>query len=262
MNRPLSFSDTFDGILELVDQLRSEEGCPWDQEQTLQTLSPLVLEECYELVEAIEIESDSGRLEELGDLFLHLAFQVSISEEEGTFTRSDVFASTLRKYIHRHPHVFAGQTVNSVEELKDNWEKIKQEEKKESRTSTMDGIPQNLPSLSSAQKIQQKAARSGFDWDNANEIRGKILEELSEFESAETYEELEEEFGDLLFSVVNMGRHSKMDPEKALRNANRKFVSRFKSMEKLATQQGKTFSELPLKDQDDLWNQVKLQESK
>ena len=262
MNQPLSFSDTFDGILELVDQLRSEEGCPWDQEQTLQTLSPLVLEECYELVEAIEIESDSGRLEELGDLFLHLAFQVSISEEEGTFTRSDVFASTLRKYIHRHPHVFAGQTVNSVEELKDNWEKIKQEEKKESRKSTMDGIPQNLPSLSLAQKIQQKAARTGFDWDNSNEIQGKILEELSEFESAETYEELEEEFGDLLFSVVNMGRHSKIDPEKALRNANRKFVSRFKSMEKLASRQGKTFSELPLKDQDDLWTQVKLQEGK
>ena len=117
MNRPLSFSDTFDGILELVDQLRSEEGCPWDQEQTLQTLSPLVLEECYELVEAIEIESDSGRLEELGDLFLHLAFQVSISEEEGTFTRSDVFASTLRKYIHRHPLVFAGQTAVSYTHL-------------------------------------------------------------------------------------------------------------------------------------------------
>ena len=124
----------------------------------------------------------------------------------------------------------------------------------------MDGIPQNLPSLSSAQKIQQKAARSGFDWDNSNEIRGKVLEELSEFESAETYENLEEEFGDLLFSVVNMGRHSKIDPEKALRNANRKFISRFKSMETLATGQGKEFSDLPLQDQDDLWKQVKLQE--
>jgi len=261
MKTPPIFSGTFEGILELVDQLRSEEGCPWDQEQTLQTLSPLLLEECYELVEAIEIESDSGRLEELGDLFLHLAFQISISEKEGTFTRSDVFKSALKKYIDRHPHVFAGHTVNSIEELKDNWEKIKQEEKKESRKSTVDGIPLNLPSLSSAQKIQQKAARSGFDWDNSKEIREKILEELSEFESAETYEELEEEFGDLLFSIVNMGRHNKIDPEKALRNANRKFVSRFKSMEKLATHQDKEFSKLPLKDQDDLWNQVKLQEN-
>ena len=260
MKSPLPFPYTFDGILELVDQLRSKEGCPWDQEQTLQTLSPLLLEECYELVEAIEIESPSGRLEELGDLFLHLAFQLSISEDEGSFTRSDVFESALRKYIHRHPHVFAGQTVNSIEELKNNWEIIKQEEKKESRKSTMDGIPQNLPSLSSAQKIQQKAARSGFDWDNSNEIRGKVLEELSEFESAETYDNLEEEFGDLLFSVVNMGRHSKIVPEKALRNANRKFISRFKSMETLATGQGKEFSDLPLQDQDDLWKQVKLQE--
>tara|TARA_A100001037_G_scaffold287444_1_gene296908 strand:+ start:279 stop:1067 length:789 start_codon:yes stop_codon:yes gene_type:complete len=260
MQPQLSFSDDFDGILELVEQLRAKEGCPWDQEQTLQTLSPLLLEECYELIESIESESESGRLEELGDVFLHLAFQISISEEEGSFTRSDVFTSTLRKYIDRHPHVFAGEIVNSLEELKDNWEKIKREEKKESRKSTMDGIPQNLPSLSSAQKIQQKAARSGFDWDNSNEIRGKILEELYEFESAETYEEIEEEFGDLLFSIVNMGRHSKIDSEKALRNANRKFVSRFKSMEKLATQQGKQFSELPLKSQDDLWNQVKSQE--
>ncbi len=260
MKAPLSFSGTFEGIIELVGQLRSKEGCPWDQEQTLQTLSPLLLEECYELVEAIETESDPGRLEELGDLFLHLAFQISISEEEGTFTRTDVFESALKKYIDRHPHVFAGQMVNSIEELKDNWEKIKREEKKESRKSIMDGIPQNLPSLPSAQKIQQKAARSGFDWDNSNEIREKILEELSEFESAETYEELEEEFGDLLFSIVNMGRHSKIDPEKALRNANRKFVSRFKSMEQLAIRQGKEFSDLPLKGQDELWNQVKLQE--
>ena len=260
MKAPSPFSDTFDGILELVDQLRSKEGCPWDQEQTLQTLSPLLLEECYELVEAIEIESASDILEELGDVFLHLAFQVSISEEEGTFRRSDVFEAALKKYIERHPHVFAGQMVNSIEELKDNWEKIKQEEKKESRESTMDGVPQNLPGLSSAQKIQQKAASSGFDWDDSNEIRGKILEELSEFESAETHEELEEEFGDLLFSIVNMGRHNKIDPEKAMRNANRKFISRFKSMEKLATQQGKKFSDLPLQDQDDLWKQVKLQE--
>ena len=157
MKSPLPFPYTFDGILELVEQLRAKEGCPWDQEQTLQTLSPLLLEECYELVEAIEIESASGRLEELGDLFLHLAFQLSISEDEGSFTRSDVFESALKKYIHRHPHVFAGQTVNSIEELKNNWETMKQEEKKESRKSTMDGIPQNLPSLSSAQKIQQKA---------------------------------------------------------------------------------------------------------
>ena len=183
MKSRLTFSDTFEGILELVDQLRSAEGCPWDQEQTLQTLSPLLLEECYELVEAIEIESDSGRLEELGDLFLHLAFQISISEEESTFTRSDVFESALIKYIDRHPHVFAGQTVNSIEELKDNWEKIKQEEKKESRKSALDGIPQNLPSLSSAQKIQQKAARTGFDWDNPKEIQEKIMEEFFEFES-------------------------------------------------------------------------------
>ena len=260
MTAPLPFSGTFEGILDLVGQLRSEQGCPWDQEQTLLTLSPLLLEECYELIEAIETEKDSERLEELGDVFLHLAFQISISEDEGVFTRSDVFDSTLRKYIGRHPHVFADQIINSIEELKDNWEKIKQEEKKGTRTSTMDGIPQNLPSLSSAQKIQQKAARSGFDWDNSNEIRGKILEELSEFESAGTYAELEEEFGDLLFSVVNMGRHSKIDPEKALRNANRKFISRFKSMEKIATLRGKNFSDLPLQDQDDLWNEVELQE--
>ena len=260
MKSRLTFSDTFEGILELVDQLRSAEGCPWDQEQTLQTLSPLLLEECYELVEAIEIESDSGRLEELGDLFLHLAFQISISEEESTFTRSDVFESALIKYIDRHPHVFAGQTINSIEELKDNWEKIKQEEKKESRKSALDGISQNLPSLSSAQKIQQKAARTGFDWDNPKEIQEKIMEEFFEFESAETFEELEEEFGDLLFTIVNMGRHSKIDPEKALRNSNRKFISRFKSMEQLATQKGKEFSDLSLKEQDNLWKQVKLQE--
>ena len=124
----------------------------------------------------------------------------------------------------------------------------------------MDGIPQNLPSLSSAQKIQQKAARTGFDWDNPKEIQEKIMEEFFEFESAETFEELEEEFGDLLFTIVNMGRHSKIDPEKALRNSNRKFISRFKSMEQLATQKGKEFSDLSLKEQDDLWKQVKLQE--
>ena len=130
MATSLPFPDSFEGILQLVTQLRSKDGCPWDQEQTLQTLSPLLLEECYELVEATENEQDSERLEEIGDLLLHIAFQILLSEESGSFFRSDVFESTLKKYIRRHPHVFSDQTVDSIEELKDNWEKMKREEKK------------------------------------------------------------------------------------------------------------------------------------
>lgn len=260
MATSLPFPDSFEGILQLVTQLRSKDGCPWDQEQTLQTLSPLLLEECYELVEATENEQDSERLEEIGDLLLHIAFQILLSEESGSFFRSDVFESTLKKYIRRHPHVFSDQPVDSIEELKDNWEKIKREEKEESRHYEMDGIPSNLPGLSCALKIQQKAARCGFDWDDSNEIHQKILEELSEFEAANNYDEQQEEVGDLLFTVTNMARHNGIDPEQALRNSNRKFISRFTSMEKLSEQAGQKFSDLPLKNQDDLWQQVKLEE--
>ena len=147
-----------------------------------------------------------------------------------------------------------------MEDLKNNWEKIKREEKGESRQYEMDGIPRNLPSLTCALKIQQRAARCGFDWDDSHEIRQKILEELSEFEAATNYDQQEEEVGDLLFTVANMARHNGIDPEQALRNSNRKFVSRFTNMEKLSEQAGQKFSDLPLKSQDDLWHQVKLEE--
>ena len=150
--------------------------------------------------------------------------------------------------------------MDSIEELKDNWEKIKREEKEESRHYEMDGIPSNLPGLSCALKIQQKAARCGFDWDDSNEIHQKILEELSELEAANNYDQQQEEVGDLLFTVTNMARHNGIDPEQALRNSNRKFNSRFTSMEKLSEQAGQKFSDLPLKNQDDLWQQVKLEE--
>lgn len=260
MDTSLPFPDTFEGILQLVTQLRSKDGCPWDQEQTLHTLTPLLLEECYELVEATENEQDSERLEEIGDVLLHIAFQILISEESGLFFRSDVFESTMKKYIRRHPHVFSNQTVDSMEDLKNNWEKIKREEKGESRQYEMDGIPRNLPSLTCALKIQQRAARCGFDWDDSHEIRQKILEELSEFEAATNYDQQQEEVGDLLFTVANMARHNGIDPEQALRNSNRKFVSRFTNMEKLSEQAGNKFSDLPLKSQDDLWQQVKSEE--
>ena len=185
---------------------------------------------------------------------------VLISEESDSFFRSDVFESTIKKYIRRHPHVFSDQTVDSIEDLKNNWEKMKREEKGEARQYEMDGIPSNLPALACALKIQQRAARCGFDWDDSHEIRQKILEELSEFEAATNYDQQEEEVGDLLFTVANMARHNGIDPEQALRNSNRKFVSRFTNMEKLSEQAGQKFSDLPLKSQDNLWQQVKLEE--
>ncbi len=256
----LSIENSFEGTIALMDILRGDEGCPWDKDQTPKSLAPMLLEECYELIDAIENDNSAEILEEIGDVLFHMAFQIHIGKSMGLFNLESVFKALHDKYIKRHPHVFAGLEFENVDELKSNWEKIKQQEKASTRPSLIDGIPINLPSLSFAESLQKKASKSGFDWDNPREIRDKVVEELDEIYAATNKEEIQEEYGDLLFTIVNAARKMGVNPEQALRQTNHKFQSRFKLMERISERKGVKFSKLTIQEKDKLWKEVKLLE--
>ena len=243
-------------LIEIVKILRSENGCQWDREQTHNSLKPNMLEEAYEAVDAIDSGDMKHLKEELGDVLLQVVLHSQIADEENAFNIEDVALEIKEKLIRRHPHVFADVEVNSTQDILNNWEQIKQEEKSH-RTSIMDGISRSQSALMSAQKISKKAVKVGFEWDCEKTLYDCVFSEIEEFQEAcktSNSEHIEEEMGDILFSIVNLARWNKLDAEQALLKANKKFIKRFKQMEKLAT---KPLEEYSFKEFDELWTQAK-----
>jgi len=256
--------DNFKNMVEIMDILRSENGCPWDREQTHQTLKPHLIEESYEVLEAIEDGSMEMLKEELGDLLLQVLFHSQIAKENGSFSINDVITSLKEKIIRRHPHVFDKTSVKDSKEVMFNWEKIKRQEKKD-RKSVLDGVPRILPSLIRARQVQAKAARVGFDFPDKEEAFLKVEEEVREFKEAvfsKNQDEIEEEFGDFLFSLVNVSRFVSVDPEESMRKAIDKFIRRFKSLEEAIESSGGSFDKLSLEEMDAMWSKNKESEGK
>lgn len=244
----------FKRLLDIMDDLR--EKCPWDQKQTNETLRNLTIEETYELAEAI-IENDSEEIKkELGDIFLHLVFYAKIGEEKDEFTLTQVLNSICDKLIHRHPHIYTDTQVNNEEEVKKNWEKLKL---KEGKKSVLEGVPVGLPALVKATRIQEKAKGIGFEWKQAKDVWNKVKEEILEFEVEQEQNSArkEEEFGDILFSLVNYARFIDVSPENALAKTNKKFVNRFQKMEDLIKENNLKIEELNLEEMDVFWEKAK-----
>ena len=259
----------FQKLVELMDILRGPQGCPWDREQTRETLKPLLVEEAYEVLEALDGSDSEELCDELGDLLFQVIFHSCISKEKGEFDVNDVCRRSYEKMVGRHPHVFGEESYENSQELLRNWEGIKAAEKEAAgrpvtRESLLDGIPKELPSLYFAYQVSSKAARVGFDWSNIEDIREKLLEEFEELRSAleeGDEEKAKDEMGDLLFSAVNMARHLQIDPETALNRANRKFSTRFKAMEEFFSGQGKNLQEVDAQEMEAFWQNHKEAES-
>lgn len=244
----------------IIARLRAPEGCPWDREQTHASLRAGLIEEAYEVVEAINQRDDANLCEELGDLLLQPVFHAQIAEEEGRFNLDDVARRIVEKLLRRHPHVFGEDRCADSAEVLRKWDDIKRAEKGDSATSALDGISGGLPALMRAEKVQKKAARVGFDWSEAAPVVAKIREELAEVEAElaqGSTSRIEEEIGDLLFSVVNLARKLKVDGETALQSATDKFSTRFRKVEALAKERGLALEKLTLAELDLLWDEVK-----
>lgn len=245
-------------LIDIVARLRRE--CPWDRVQTHESLAAPLIEEAYEAVEAIETQNFPELKKELGDLLLHVLFHADLAREEGHFTLEDVAQAECEKLIYRHPHVFGTTEVHSADDVSRNWEQLKRNES--GRTSILDGVPTSLPSLQRAARVQEKASKVGFDWDNKESVIEKVREEFEEFISATDDSEREEEFGDLLFSLVNFSRHQKIEAERALRLATIKFDKRFREVEKLVEASAKPWQEYTLEELDQFWNVAKRNQIK
>ncbi|GBE34675.1 nucleoside triphosphate pyrophosphohydrolase [bacterium BMS3Bbin06] len=254
--------DKFERLVSIMDRLRDKNGCPWDREQTRESLKPFLIEEAYELLEAIEENSPEKIREEIGDLLFQLIFHARISEELGEFDIRDVLDSITEKMISRHPHVFGNLNLESTEEVVQRWEEHKKREGK-LRDSVLEGVPRALPSLLRAQRVQERASRVGFDWKEAGGVLEKIEEELEEFREAVRSGEgkrMEEELGDLLFSIVNLSRFVNINPEEALRRTTDRFIRRFRYIETGARAMGRKLDELSLEEMDRLWEEAKEKE--
>lgn len=248
-------ADSFLRLVKIMDELR--EQCPWDRKQTIHTLRPLTLEETYELADAITENSWKGIREELGDILLHILFYAKIGSEQQQFTLDEVINGICEKLIYRHPHIYGDVKVNSEEDVKKNWEKLKI---KEGKTSVLGGVPVSLPAVVKATRIQEKAKQVGFEWDDKEDVWKKVEEEMEELQQAiqeGTQEEVEEEFGDVLFSLVNYARFLRVDAEGALERTNKKFISRFQQMEAIAAERGQQLADMSLSEMDAIWNEVK-----
>lgn len=262
------FEARFEGVLELLRRLRAPDGCPWDREQTPRSLLPYLIEEAHEAAHAIEAGDDAAAADELGDLLLHLAFQIVIAEEEGRFDLSAVAGGLIAKMVRRHPHVF-GDALYQGEGHQAMWERLKRKEKMgRADAPESDGVigqlPAHIPALVRAYRMQEKVASVGFDWRDASGARRKVEEEMAETDreaSEGTPELLEEEFGDLLFALVNWGRLLGVHADTALRRANRKFESRFRRLEALAGERGIDLEASALEVLDGLWDEIKAGES-
>jgi tetrapyrrole methylase family protein/MazG family protein len=254
--------NSFEALLNIVKRLRHPvTGCPWDKVQTNETLVPNFIEELYECIEAIDNKDYQHLSEELGDLLLHIALQIEISKENKHFDEKEVFEKIITKLISRHPHIFAEKEVNSVHQVKKNWELIKMEEKKH-RESVLEGIPKAMPSLIVAQRTQEKAAAVGFDWPDLEPIFDKLQEETDELHQAianQDSDNIQEEIGDLLFTIVNLSRKLGFDADTALRISNEKFTERFKKLEKHYKENNQDLTQSDLTEMDTVWNKIKSQ---
>jgi tetrapyrrole methylase family protein/MazG family protein len=258
----MSNVDSFAELVKVMARLRAADGCPWDREQTHASLKPYLLEEAYEALEAIDVGDDGELCKELGDVLLQVVFHAQIAGEEGRFSIDDVARAIVDKLIHRHPHVFGDLEVDGADQVVTNWERIKQEERrgKDRQPSVLDGVPKQLPALLRAQRIQGKASRVGFDWDEIAGPLAKVEEEFAELRKAMevgSAAEVEEEFGDLLFALVNVGRFLKVAPEDTLRRAVEKFERRFRQVEETARTQGRDLQEMSMQEMDQIWDQIK-----
>lgn len=257
-------SGTFDDLIGIMKKLRAPGGCPWDAEQTLSSMRRYILEESHELVEAIEEGSLRDVCEECGDLLLQVVFISEIARERGDFGIEDVTRAICEKLVARHPHVFSGVTVKDASEVSRNWEKIKSGERKrrDADSSAMAGIPRGMPALLRAYRIQERAAKRGFDWEAGDTVpvRAKVIEELDEFRAevaAADGPAMKEELGDMLFAMVNLSRHLGIDPESALQDANAKFARRFREVESQAAQEGVEMEQMTLEELDAMWRKAK-----
>lgn len=257
---PTDFPSPMAKLRWVLKALRAPDGCPWDREQTLASIQPCLQEECYELLSAMVGEDLANHREELGDVLLQVLFQCDIREEQGAFTFDEVVSELTDKLIRRHPHVFGEVDAKDTETVLRNWERIKQGEHKAPKASALDGVPEALPALLKAQRTQHKAAKVGFDWQDAEGPEAKIVEELAELKAAVAAgkpEAVADEYGDVLFSMVNLARHIGVDAESALRAATAKFAKRFRAVEARVKAAGKEMKAMSLSELDAVWDAVK-----
>jgi MazG family protein len=250
--------DEFLRLVTIMDDLR--EKCPWDKKQTIQSLRQMTIEETYELADAITDEDWKGIKEELGDLLLHIVFYAKIGSEQKQFELAEVINGICEKLIARHPHIYGDVKVTDADDVKRNWEKLKL---KEGKTSVLGGVPQSLPSMVKAMRLQEKAKQVGFEWENKEQVWEKVDEEIAEMRQAikeGKQAEIEQEFGDVIFSMVNYARFLQIDAENALERTNKKFIHRFSQMERQAMNTGKDLRQMSLQEMDAIWNSIKKQQ--
>jgi MazG family protein len=254
---------TFDELVQLMTRLRAPGGCPWDRKQTLPDLKPFVIEESYEVVDAIDRDDRAALAEELGDLLLQAVFIAEITREEGTFDIYDAVTAIHDKLVRRHPHVFGDVVAGDAEQVLVNWEKLKQDERKAENKSVLSGVPQAMPALLKASRLAEKAARVGFDWRRTDDVFDKLDEELGELREAVAAgdaQNIHDEIGDLLFTIGNIARKVNVNPEEALQSTNRKFMRRFEHMEARVRERGQNLDQLQLEEMDRLWDEAKAAE--
>ena len=248
----------FQTLVNIIARLRAPDGCPWDREQTHLSIRDSLLEECYEVLEAIDSGDKIELKQELGDLLMQVVFHSKIAAENDDFTIGDVIRGIVTKLIRRHPHVFGDKEAKDAAEVLRRWEDIKKEERP-ARKSMLDGVPVAMPALAYSEEIQGRVARVGFDWKDDQGVLDKLDEEIDEMKNAATASEKEDEFGDILFTLVNYGRRQGIDAESSLRGAGRKFADRFKAMENYCCEKGLSFKDMTFDQQNELWEKVKGQ---
>jgi len=254
----MEYAKSLERLRTIMDELR--EKCPWDKKQTVHTLRQQTLEEVYELADALSNENWKDIKEELGDVLLHIVFYSRIASEQKQFTLDDVIEGVCNKLVTRHPHIYADVQADNEDQVKQNWEKIKL---KEGKKSVLSGVPPSMPAMMKALRLQEKTKQVGFEWDHIDQVKEKVDEEMGELYEAvaeKNQEEIEQEFGDVLFALVNYSRFLKLDAEQALEKTNRKFIRRFQQMEEMAAAQGRALHDMTLTEMDALWNEVKTTE--
>lgn len=254
----MEYAQSLERLRRIMDELR--EQCPWDKKQTIHSLRIQTIEETYELADAIMAEDWKGLKEELGDLLLHIVFYSKIGAEQQQFTLEEVIEGVCNKLVHRHPHIYSSVQVNDAAQVEQNWEQLKL---KEGKKSILGGVPQSLPAIVKALRLQGKTKQVGFEWDNVAQVKAKVDEEIQElYEAVDKGEadKMEEEFGDVLFALVNYARFINIDPEQALEKTNKKFIRRFQYIERMAAEQHKALLDMTLEEMDALWNRAKEME--
>lgn len=254
---------SFEDLVSLMTRLRGPGGCPWDSKQTLPDLKPYIIEEAYEVVDAIDRDDRAALLEEVGDMLLEAVFVAEITREEGTFDIYDSITAIHDKLVRRHPHVFGDVEASDAEAVLVNWEKLKRDERKAENKSVLSGVPQSMPGLLKASRLTEKAARVGFDWRRTEDVFDKLDEELGELREAVASEDaarIHEEIGDLLFTIANIARKVNVNAEEAVQSTNRKFMRRFESMESTVHGRGENLDQLSLEEMDALWDAAKAVE--